>query len=273
MSRQRVQVRELAAWDLDDYSYRPLTFESKKLSERQHLPGRRSSFRQSEVMLQKESAELRDLFSPQARRSDLLVEMTGLDWSLGVVDLRQLLAFQRRLFFNSTFVQAPAPAARDWPALLAFSFGPSKPVECDMAHDADTKTFVLRSSNPNLHFRTTNDAAAPLEVHAGGPFFEVACYRGRWFLRDGYHRAYNLLKAGVFEIPAVIVQARTIEELGATQPWFFSEEVLFSEAPPYVSDFLDDELIFEYDRPPLIKTLRVTLEEILAPASMTGEQL
>lgn len=142
-----------------------------------------------------------------------------------------------------------------------------------MIHDAATKTFVLRSSNPNLHFRTTGDAAAPLSIHAGGPFFEVACFRDRWFLRDGYHRAYNLFQAGVFEIPAVIVQARTIEELGATQPWFFSEDILFSEAPPYVSDFLSDDLIIEYDRPPLLKTLRITMEEILAPASPTGEPL
>jgi hypothetical protein len=96
--------------------------------------------------------------------------------------------------------------------------------------------------------------------------------RGRWFLRDGYHRAYSLLQAGVYEVPAIIVQARTIEELGATHPWFFPEEILFSETPPRVCDFLDDDLVFEYNRPPLIKTLRITMEETLAPEDISGER-
>ena len=38
----------------------------------------------------------------QQSAPDLHAEMMGLDWSLGVVDLRRLLAFQRRLSFNST---------------------------------------------------------------------------------------------------------------------------------------------------------------------------
>jgi hypothetical protein len=95
----------------------------------------------------------------------------------------------------------------------------------------------------------------------------VAKYRDRWFLRDGYHRAYDLLRANIFRIPAVIVYARTLEELGATQPWFFNEETLFSTTPPLVVDFLDDALVLEYSRPLLIKTVSVTVEESLAPLS------
>jgi hypothetical protein len=130
---------------------------------------------------------------------------------------------------------------------------------------------LLRSGNPNLQLRISDDASSPIAVHAGSPFFEVAQYRERWFLRDGYHRAYSLLQAGVFRVPAVIVQARTLEELGAMRPWFFPEEVLFSPTPPRVTDFLDDELVLEYDRIPLIKTLRVAVEEAFVPAVSSGE--
>jgi hypothetical protein len=93
----------------------------------------------------------------------------------------------------------------------------------------------------------------------------VAQYRDRWFLRDGYHRAYDLLRANIFRVPAVIVYARTLDELGATQPWFFNEETLFSATPPRVLDFLDDALVLEYSRPLLVKTVSVTIEESLAP--------
>jgi hypothetical protein len=74
-------------------------------------------------------------------------------------------------------------------------------------------------------------------------------------------------------VPAVIVEAKTLEGLGATQPWFFSEEILFSSTPPRVLDFLDDALVIEYKRPQLIKTLRITIEESFVPAASSGELL
>jgi hypothetical protein len=78
---------------------------------------------------------------------------------------------------------------------------------------------------------------------------------------SGYHRAFRYLRAGVLCLPAVIVRARTLDQIGAARPWFFPEEALFSSVPPRVIDFLDDALVIEYRRPPLIKTLRVTVEE------------
>ena len=272
MSLSSVHVRELAAWGLDVYEYRPDSFEVRNVARPNRNPGRRSALQQSNVLLGKDSPVLRDVFLTQRERPDLLAEMTGLTWSLGVVDLRPLVAFQRRLFFSSEMFLPPIPAAKDWPSLLALTFAPAQPVKYDMSHDPASHVWFFRSSNPNLQVRTDSDLNSPLRVHGGSPFFEVACFRDRWFLRDGYHRAFALLRAGVFEIPAVIVQAKTIEELGAIKPWFFSEEVLFSADPPRVLDFLDENLILEYDRPPLIKTLRITMDETFASAFPTGEQ-
>jgi hypothetical protein len=67
------------------------------------------------------------------------------------------------------------------------------------------------------------------------------------------------------------VRAETIEELGAGKPWFFPEGVLFSATPPYVCDFLNDNLVIEYRRPPLMKTIRISMEEILAPLTRPGD--
>ena len=166
------------------------------------------------------------------------------------------------------------PEAGEWPSLFALSFGPPKPVQYEMTCIRETgnstQTFVLHSANPDLHVRMTGEIAFPFSVHAGGPFFEVACFRGRWFLRDGYHRAYALLQAGVFEIPAVIVQAATLEELGANAPCFFPEQVLFSQAPPRVIDFLNQELVLEYERVPFLKTIHIQMEETLTSATLQG---
>jgi hypothetical protein len=158
---------------------------------------------------------------------------------------------------------------------LTLAFASPNPVICDVIHDRNKKTVTLQSSSPNVQLRVTQDPAMPVAVYAGSPFFEVAQYAGRWFLRDGYHRAYNLLRAGIFRLPAVIVRARTLEELGAVQPRFFSEAILLSEHLPFVTDFLNEALTIEYDHP-IIKTLRITMEESFTsplPIAISGDQL
>ena len=267
MNQRKVKVRELAAWGFDDYKYR-----CSAQHPTSHFIAQPNLFHQSEVVLAQQTAEIADLLLPQSHRADLLAEMRGLQWSLGVIDLRGLLAFQRRLSFDPALPPTQTPAAGDWPSLIDLAFGPTKSPGCTSIPNTANSTLTLESTNPNLHIRTSTDSSAPFSIHAGGPFFEVASFCNRWFLRDGYHRAYTLLRAGVYAVPAVIVQARTLEELGATQPWFFPKDILFSDHPPYVSDFLDDALVLKYERSPLIKKIRITIEESLTPALPTGEQ-
>jgi len=261
-----IRTLELAAWDFDEYGFRPGSLDREKQERARRLVAGRPSHQAVSALCDTETTLLREPFHRQNGRPDLHTEMQGLDWTFGVVDLRQLLAFQRRLSFNPAVPVVTVPRHDDWDSLLEIAFASPNPVVCDLIHDAGNKTVLLQSSNPNLHLRVTQDATAPIAVHAGSPFFEVARYAGRWFLRDGYHRAYTLLRAGIFKLPAVIVKARTLAELGAVQPQFFSERTLLSEHPPFVRDFLEDNLTLAYDRPPTIKTLRVTMEESLAPA-------
>ena len=270
MSACLVQIRELAAWGLDPNEYRPDSSKSRLTHATASVARRR--FNQSNVLLTPEFEDVRELFDTCAKRPDLLAEMSGLSWSLGVVDLRSLIAFQRRLVLHPGVATTCNPGPRDWPALFALCFGPPKQIEYTMTHNRSIGTLVLQSANPDLHLRPSRDPATPLTVHAGGPFMEVACFRNRWFLRDGYHRAYALLQSGVFVVPAVIVHAATIEQLGADHASFFPEQVLFSERPPQVADFLDQDLVLEYERAPFLKTIRIHVEETLSPATRTGEQ-
>jgi hypothetical protein len=271
MTYRQVGVRELAGWGFDAYEFRPERFEQDRFITARNLASQRILSKQPTVLRGPETAALGEAFLNLSSRSDLVAEMIGLKWALGVVDLRTLIAFQRRLFFNANVPKIKIPSPRDWPALLSLCFGSPQPVQCDFIEETETKSLIMQSTNPNLHVRLTADAASPIRVHSGSPFFEVACLRDRWFLRDGYHRAYALLKAGVFEVPAVIVKAETLEELGAAKPWFFPEGVLFSATPPYVCDFLNDDVVLEYDRPPLVKSIRISMEEILAPLTLPGE--
>ena len=272
MTRQ-IRVRELIGWDLDQYPFRPPLVDIAKQDSARRLVSQKDPYTAKDAFCDHEAELLRDTLNLQLTRPELNAEMCGLEWSLGVVDFRLLLAFQRRLSFDPALSAPPLPGHNDWEGILELCFAPPKPIVCEVSHDAVDRTVTLQSSNPNLHLRVTNDPAAPLAVHAGGTFVEVALYKERPFLRDGYHRAYQLLKGGVFRVPAVIVRARTLQELGANQPWFFPEPVLLSTHPPTVCDFLNEALTVTYTRPPIIKTLRITMEEIISPAPFTqGEQ-
>lgn len=259
---------ELIAWDLDSYAFRPAMIEQAKARE---SLARRATYLPAETVCDGRTKLLQQQLDDQRLRLDLQAEMQGLNWTLGVVDLRTLIAFQRRLTFRSGSDSKLVPAPSDWQALLQIAFAEPHPLVCEV--DSEANAICLQSLNPNLHVRSTRNPAVPLEIHPGSPFFEVANYAGRWFLRDGYHRAYTLLRSGVFHMPAVIVHARTLAEVGATGASFFSEASLFSMHPPMLTDFLSSELTISYNRAPTTTTIRITWEEIIAPTGDIHEHL
>ena len=278
MTVSKVNVRELIAWDLDDYPYRDAAagVDSVKLDERTKRAraqlAERDRYTGTTALLEQETKDIEDLLKVAAEREDLQGEYENLDWTLAVIDIRRLLAFQRRLVFGCA-LQAPiVPDRDDWPQLISLAIGSQRSTEHVVIHDRredDQLDICLHSSNPDLrlrlHSKTGQGELLPLSLYGGSPFFEVAEFRGRWFLRDGYHRAYHLLKAGVYRMPAVVIYTRSIEELGATAPWFFDEEQLFSDRPPQVTDFLDDNMILHYERTALRKVIRIHIEESLEP--------
>jgi hypothetical protein len=266
MTVREAYVRELAGWGLDPDEYRPAVYRGNPASAR-CLVAAMDSFEVRSALVQSDGCRFQGRLREQALRGDLRAEMAGLDWFLDVVDLRLLLAFQRRIILDPEAQESPVPACDDWDGLMDLCFGEPKPLTCDASWTESS--MLLRSANPNMQLRVTNDSSSPIIIAPGSAFFEVAHYRGRWFLRDGYHRAFRSLRASVFHLPAVIVRARTLDELGAARPWFFPEAVLLSSKPPRIVDFLDDRLVIEYNRPPLIKTLRLTWEETY---SLQGEE-
>jgi hypothetical protein len=273
---EQVRVRELVAWGLDQNAFRPqIDTLPMKIDHARNKVATRDGFILNEPTLRNISASAREFLVRQLHRADLHAEMKELDWTTGIVDLRQLLAFQRRLVFDDHFHSAYLPSPEDWATLAALAFGPSVPITYRMLASTESE-LLLQSENPNLQIRaSTQPSHLSLLLHGGSPFFEVAEFGGRWFLRDGYHRAYRLVCGGIVNFPAVIIRARTFAELGPVHPWFFPEETLFSSHPPRVIDFLDDNLTIEYNRPRLFKTFRVTIEESVEPALFTsnsGEQ-
>lgn len=260
-------VRELIAWGLDEEDSRPASPLLKYLLLRaKRTLSVRPSFLPRCPIVEEETEVLAPLLEERKPSIEASGEFRGLDWTLAVVDLRKLIAFQRRVCFASSFRSkisigtGPAdflpltlPAGREFM---------NESLQIDMAENR----MAIRSYNPNLQLTFANQealfsGASPVTISTGSPYFEVARFRDRWFLRDGYHRAYELLRQGVFLVPAVVLHTTSLEELGADKPWFFSESVLFSARPPLVADYQEESLVFEYQRPARQRVLRITLEE------------
>ncbi len=212
MSAQYLEIRELAAWDFDHPIDRGLFGEEQLRSAASHAHRQvatRPHYLAESAIAVDETEELAGTLAARKDSVELSGEFDGLRWKLSVVDLRKLIAFQRRIGFthpdSSTFDREIA-----WPQLL--------------------------------------DITIPLHAVARSPFMEVASYRGRWFLRDGYHRSFRLLKQRVFLVPCVVIHAESIAQLGAVGSRFFSQGVLFSQHPPMVTDFLANEVTVRYCR-------------------------
>jgi hypothetical protein len=279
-----VDVHELVAWRLDDYPPRASAIGveqneiERKIQQAKQQLGKRDSFTSTPALLMEETQQIRELLDASMQRADLHREFRELNWALGVVDLRLLLAFQRRLVFDPTRFTPQIPKQEDWPELVSLSMNPPRSIAHCLSHQEKAGVMDVRisSRNPDLQLRLNQSAEDSdsflFSLYGGSPFIEVAEFRSRWFLRDGYHRAYRLLQKGVCCIPAVILRARTIEELGATSPWFFSEEELFSERPPRVIDFLDEALVLRYKRVPFRKAIRIRIEEMMEPIVETEVQ-
>lgn len=276
----RVTIRELAAWDFDAYPWRDQVLDPDALERQAAVATRHIQLEPpsdghfgTEALLSIETRLHEAMLQYQRLCPTLLAEMRGLDWSLGVVDLRRLLAFQRRLVLDPEAPPVDIPAQDDWPGLRALAFeGRRSLLHCAHATDRDGEgyTIQLRSTNPDLRISLAESVSGetlPLILNGGSPFFEVAEFRGRWFLRDGYHRAYQMLRAGVTKGFAVIVHARALEDLGAVEPFFFGEDTLFSTRPPRIIDFLEDDLVLTYLRPRMRKTISVHISESLEPVT------
>jgi|SRR5579883_935637 len=230
MKPEALWIYELAAWGFDSEADRTLldagTVRSAVRMAEAFLR-ERAPYRPASPFPRQEDSRLQKLLSNRAEGVARSGEFDGLDWKLATVDLKRLLAFQRRLGFDEKQPTA-VPDPEDVEALLDLTI-------------------------PRLSLR----------LRSYSPYLEVALYRGRWFLRDGYHRSYGLLRRGINCVPAVVLHARTIGELGAVGHKFFSEDILFSARPPIVSDFGNEALTVRYLRQELS-----SLESI--PASSVG---
>ena len=231
-------------------------------------------------VLEEVPPELSERAQAFRQRPDVVSVFQNLEWTVGIVDLRTLLSFQKVVVEEQAVERVSGASADDLNALFSLCLPePGGNVTLNAIIDHDQKGITFSSLNPNL--RVVGHVIQEMEVWpaAGQPgqkmkfvgfainfgvrFVQLAEYNDRWFVRDGYHRCYGLLRQEINRIPCVFIRAHNIQELGAQAPGFFNYEVLFGDRPPFLTDFLDDSVSVFARQRATRKVVRVTAEEFV----------
>lgn len=182
---------------------------------------RRSPYSLSRPMI----GELPDALAEKAagflQRQDVQQTFQALQWHLGIANLEQVLSFQKLVVLDEVDRRVAGAHQEDWNRLWAICLpDPNPPDQQRLFFDDSGKALTVSSLNPNLRVTApiAQESIMGFAVGCGLSFVQVVEYNDRWFVRDGYHRCFGLLRDGITRVPCVFIKARTFAETGADQP-------------------------------------------------------
>jgi hypothetical protein len=190
-------------------------------------------------------------------------------WRFVLADLSRVCAFQPAVHVSQPHdrtasltggaarINAAVPSADggDWGALADLTVPLVARTPLRASFDEARNAWVIVSSNRNLRLIGRFTAPVPGSPLAGAAvdtpgfgfvvtvvpsYLQIAEFRGRYILRDGYHRALRLLAAGVRTVPALVGHVETIERL--TVPGSLPQEAYLGERSPLLPDYLEDDV-------------------------------
>ena len=169
-------------------------------------------------------------------------------WEPAVVDLGRVVAFQPSVFIDNAEERASGIDADDLAAVAAISLPLPSRVALPAQFDEAKQAWILVSPNPNL--RIVGNFGGELNSGVTGfgfvvrvmpSFLQVVEFNGRYLLRDGYHRAFGLLKRGIADVPAFVRTVDRFEQLGVSSE-MLPQQAYLGDNPPTMLDYLDDEV-------------------------------
>jgi hypothetical protein len=202
------------------------------------------------------------------RQDPGVAQFVGQGWRVATVDVRRATPLHPMVFLDGARARVDAVDADDLISLATVSLPTPTPLDLPVQHDPLTNTFTVSSPNPNLRILGSSAGRSSLgtrgfvfQVGVTPSFVKVAQVRDRLILCDGHHRVLAFLRAGISTIPALVRTVASLDELGISAD-MFSPDVLLSDRPPTMLDYLDDSVSAEVRRPPTNKVIVVQALEL-----------
>ncbi len=128
---------------------------------------------------------------------------------------------------------------------------PIPTAELPVQSDQQQNAWILQCNHPDTrivgHFTTRVELGPGLFGMGYGfciallpSFVQVVRYRGRYFLKDGYHRSLALLQRGITHIPVIFREMAESENLDIKGR--FPDETICAARPPLFPDYLRDDV-------------------------------
>jgi hypothetical protein len=195
-------------------------------------------------------------------------------WSFKLADLGKVCALQPHVFRDQAMERTQGAVQADLLALALITLPIPEPAPLPLHFDAARNTWIVTSRNQNLQI--VGHFSGPVNQHLGcgflvgvmPSFVQVALFRGRYVLIDGYHRSLGLLARGIRKAPVLFREFAPSEPLqagGALKPDFFPEAVFLGERPPLLPDYLDEKVSVEVQMATSGKMLIIQGLEISPP--------
>lgn len=194
-----------------------------------------------------------------------------------LVDLGDIVAAQKQILVADAEERVRGAAANDVLGLARITLPLPRREPISWSFNAQRNAFVLMSPNPNLrvagHFNSTVGGEVPGIVFDGFGFaityqrsyLQVAVIDGRPVLRDGYHRAYGLLKAGIRRVPGFVRHYASWDE-AAMPAGLLPPSVCLGPSPPVLPDYLDGSVALDRWIPATRRVIVVQALDVDVPA-------
>lgn len=185
-----------------------------------------------------------------------------------IVDLGRVCAAQPTIDVDASAERVRTLTQSDQLGIAKLTLPTPETEPLPVTFDATRKAWVFSSPNPNL--RAHGQFQAPLGPGLMGygfiigmqkSYLQVALVNGRYFLRDGYHRAYGLLAKGIHRAAALVKEFDSYEE-AMSAPGSFASHHMLSDRPPVLLDYFDDEVSVDTILPITRKTIVVQALEV-----------
>ena len=166
-------------------------------------------------------------------------------WDIAMVDLDRIVAVQPSVFIDTASERVASLDPGDLRAIAELTLPVSDVAPVSVQYDELKQAYTITSPNPNLRVVGNFDGPLPdgtpgfgFRVAVTSSFVQVACFRGRYLLRDGYHRSFGLLSRGITRVPAYIRDFDTTENL--VPAGMLPQSAWLGDRPPLLCDYHDN---------------------------------
>jgi hypothetical protein len=170
-------------------------------------------------------------------------------WDVAVVDLRRVCAIQRHVLSDDATARVADVPSADLAEIAAVALPLADKKQLAAAFDGQKQAWVFSSANPNLRIMGHVHAEVQPGMHAFGfvvtiatSFLQVARYKNRLLLRDGYHRAYGFLARGITHVPVFTRDYDSFDEMRLPAVGLSPQDTYLGERPPMLPDYMDNSV-------------------------------